>query len=108
MHPNGTKLAIGFYDTTAVEVYDGHTLNWLYAADTGGICGGDLSRVAWSADGARLYAGVYPADGSPIVIWQDEGRGKRSGSAAVARRHHAAFALRRRHRGRGEPIPPSA
>ena len=35
---------------------------------------------------------------NPVVIWQDEGRGKRR-SAAVAKHHHAASALRRRHRG---------
>ena len=35
--------------------------------------------MAWSADGARLYAGEVPvADSCPVVIWQDEGRGKRA------------------------------
>jgi WD40 repeat protein len=74
------KLAVSFADTTAVEVYDAHTLKRLYAADTGGISGGNLGRVAWSADGARLYAaGRYQSGGTcPIVIWQDEGRGQRS------------------------------
>ncbi len=57
VHPQGGKLAIGFNDTTAVEVYDARTLKRLYAADTSGVSGGNLSKVAWSADGARLYAG---------------------------------------------------
>ena len=39
--------------------------------------GGNLVAVAWSADGARLYAGGYLQSGK-IRIWQDEGRGKRS------------------------------
>jgi WD40 repeat protein len=80
VHPQGGKLAIGFSDTTAVEVYDAHTLKRLYAADTSGISGGNLGRVAWSADGARLYAGGIPSkDGIRLVfIWQDEGRGERS------------------------------
>ena len=57
VHASGGKLAIGFHDTTAVEVYDARTLKRLYAAGTDGISGGNLNSVAWSADGARLYAG---------------------------------------------------
>src|SRR5208337_1416368 len=56
-------------------------LKRLYAADTSGISGGGVSSVAWSADGARLYAGGrgYKVDGkNPVVIWQDAGRGRRS------------------------------
>ena len=84
VHPDGTKLAIGFYDTTAVEVYDVRTLKRLYAADTSGITGDFLSAVAWSADGARLYAGgsveLYAGGRAAlsVLIWQDEGRGQRS------------------------------
>ena len=80
VHPQGGKLALGFADTTAVEVYDARTLKRLYAADTNNIDGIDLPAVAWSADGARLYAGGYPGGEppSPIYIWQDEGRGKRT------------------------------
>jgi WD40 repeat protein len=76
----GGKLAIGFGDATAVEVYDARTLERLYAADTGGMLRGDLSQAAWSADGARLYAAGRYWGGSAfdVVIWQDEGRGKRS------------------------------
>ena len=77
VHPKGGKLAVGFADTTAVEVYDAASLKRLYAANTDGISGGNLGNVAWSADGARLYAGgTYGSPGSPVVIWQDEGRGK--------------------------------
>ena len=57
VHPKGGKLAVGFADTTAVEVYDERTLKRLYAADTSGVSGGNFYGVAWSADGARLYAG---------------------------------------------------
>ncbi|MGO9171268.1 MAG: TIR domain-containing protein [Rhodomicrobium sp.] len=81
VHPDGTKLAVGFTDVTAVEVYDSRTLKRLYAADTSGISGGDLGGVAWSADGARLYAGGrhQSSDGGlPLLIWQDAGRGRRS------------------------------
>ena len=81
VHPKGGKLAVGFDDTTAVELYDAASLKRLYAANTDGISGGDLSSVAWSADGARLYAGGRtspPAAAYPFMIWQDEGRGKRA------------------------------
>jgi WD40 repeat protein len=78
VHPQGGKLAVGFNDTTAVEVYDAHTLKRLYAADTSGVSGGSLNAVAWSADGARLYAGGRYWGGRDVAIWQDEGNGKRS------------------------------
>jgi WD40 repeat protein len=81
MHPKDAKFAIGFNDSTAVEVYDARTLARLYAADTSSIREGSFNGVAWSADGARLYAGGggYKVAGkNPAVIWQDEGRGQRS------------------------------
>ena len=79
VHPDGGKLAIGFNDTTAVEVYDASTLKPLFKADTGGIEGGNLGNVAWSRDGTRLYAGGrFESKGAPIVIWQGQGRGKRN------------------------------
>jgi len=81
LHPSGAKLAVGFNDTTAVEVYDAASPKRLYAADTGTVSGRDLGCVAWSDDGARLYAGSggYKVDGkNPVVIWPDEGRGKRA------------------------------
>ncbi len=80
VHPKGGKVAVGFYDTTAIEVYDARTLKRLYAADGGGISGGNLQSVTWSAEGVRLYAaGMYQVNSVwPAVVWQDEGRGQRS------------------------------
>ena len=79
VHPTAAKLAIGFNDTTAVEVYDASTLNRLYPVDTSGITGDDLTKVTWSAKGAQLYAGGHPLSGAvPLVIWEDQGRGRRS------------------------------
>jgi WD40 repeat protein len=84
VHPKGSKLAVGFDDTSAVEVYDTRSLKLLYAADTSGLDrktdSSFTSSVGWSADG-RLYAGGSHSsdDGSvPVLIWQAEGRGKRS------------------------------
>ena len=77
--PHGGKLAVGFYDTTAVEVYDARTLKRLYAADTSGIGrANSVQSVSWSADGARLYAGGAFWGTNPVLIWQDEGRGHRT------------------------------
>ena len=107
MHPKGGKLAVGFNDTTAVEVYDAASLKRLYAANTDGISGGNLGSVAWSADGARLYAGGrYGSPGCPVVFWQDEGRGKRA-EAPLAR--NAIMQLLPCGAGiaAGRPIPPS-
>jgi hypothetical protein len=80
VYPDGAKLAVGFGNgSTTVEVYDSRTLKRLYAADTGGITAGNPGIVAWSADGAWLYSGKDPAGPFNLFIWQDEGRGKRSG-----------------------------
>ena len=83
VHPDGAKLAIGFEYTTTVEVYDARTLKRLYAAETIGIRDGNLAAVAWSADGARLYAGKGAKDPFNLFIWfiwAKEGRGRRSES----------------------------
>ncbi len=78
VHPNGDRIAVGFSDSTAVEVYRAEDLQPLFAADTADVDNGGLSAVAWSADGARLYAGGgYQAQGVfPVRIWNQEGRGK--------------------------------
>src|SRR5262249_19405966 len=58
VHPAGDRVAIGFtHDSTIVDIYDAVTLARRVAADTQNADNGDLSKVAWSADGARLYAG---------------------------------------------------
>ena len=55
--PDGARLAVGYDDSTAVRLFDGHSLEPLPAPDTSGLDNGDLSTVAWSADGATLFAG---------------------------------------------------
>jgi WD40 repeat protein len=71
------RVAVGFDDTTAVEVHAGRALQRLYAADTRDVNNGNLGRVAWSGDGATLYAGGrYDVQGnSPIRAWSQGGRG---------------------------------
>ena len=77
VHPKGDRLAIGFHDSHDVEVYDARSLERIFAADTRGARDSTLSQVAWSADGARLYAGgSYTAqDWTQLRMWDDEGRG---------------------------------
>jgi WD40 repeat protein len=85
VHPEGDRVVVGFHDSTAVEVYRAKDLQHLFAADTADVANGDLSKVAWSADGARLYAGgKYHAQYDRLVrIWDEEGRGKGRDVAAA-------------------------
>jgi WD40 repeat protein len=53
--PDGGRIAVGFDDTPAVNVLDSTRLRLLAEAETTGL-NGDLSKIAWSRDGAWLYA----------------------------------------------------
>ncbi len=79
VHPKGDRLAVGFSETVAVEVYDAGTLKRLYAADTSGVDNGVLFAVAWSAAAkghARLAAGgTYWRSGNVIILWGQDGKG---------------------------------
>jgi hypothetical protein len=77
--PDGRRLAVGFADTTDVQLYDGRTLAPLPAPDVGGIDNGSLSSIAWSADGTTLFAaGRYDEGGrNPVIAWADGGAGPR-------------------------------
>jgi WD40 repeat protein len=55
--PDGTAVAVGFHDTTAVNVLSGKDLSFRYAPDTSSVAKVNLHRVAWSRDGLLLYAG---------------------------------------------------
>lgn len=83
-NPEGDRLAVGYGDTTAVSLFDGRDLTPLVGPDTRGIDNGNLGTVAWSADGATLYAGGrYNRGGTmPVVAWSDGGAGTRRELAA--------------------------
>lgn len=75
-NPQDGRLAVGFDGTAAVRIFDGDTLAPLAAPDTDGIDNGDLSKVAWSADGATLFAAGSYDEGSgerPVVQWDAHG-----------------------------------
>src|SRR5205085_11039123 len=76
--PDGRKVAVGYYDSTRVDVLSGETLDLLYSADTSGINNGNLLSVAWSTDSTMLYGGGRYQDNSGshfIRRWSDAGRG---------------------------------
>jgi len=75
--PDGRQLAVGYQDSTRVDVLSAETLEPRFSPDTSGVANGNLSKVAWSADGRLLYAaGMYNAGGlSPIRRWLEAGRG---------------------------------
>jgi Caspase domain/WD domain, G-beta repeat len=75
--PDGTKIAVGFGDSTSVNVLSGKNLSFLYAPDTTQAKNGDLNSVAWSLDGKTLYAGGRYVDAdyrAPIFSWSGKGR----------------------------------
>jgi len=74
--PDGNLLAVGFVDTTSVDLLDAQSLERLPGPDTSGIDNGALTDVAWSADGETLYAGgmYQDVDGDyPVIAWADAG-----------------------------------
>lgn len=74
--PDGRRLAVGYFDSTRVDVLDGHSLALRYSADTQGT-NGNLGKVVWSADGQWLMAGGrYKQNGYHTVrLWQEQGQG---------------------------------
>lgn len=54
--PDGTQIAVGFYETPAVNVLNAADLSFDYAPDTAGV-DANLSSVAWSLQGDFLVAG---------------------------------------------------
>jgi WD40 repeat protein len=76
VHPSGDRVAVGFRDTAAVDVYDAIKLSWRFAADSKGVDNGSLSSVAWSVDGRLFAGGRYDKGGHSMVrVWQQAGRG---------------------------------
>jgi WD40 repeat protein len=82
--PIGDRLAVGYADTTAISLLDGHTLTLRPGPDTRGLNTGNLASVAWSVDGATLYAGgLYRGAGTrPVIVWSEAGAGTRRELAA--------------------------
>jgi len=79
--PDGREIAVGFADSTVVNVISGKDLAFRFTPNMQGVDIGGLSSVAWSADGRRLYAGgkyKEQIDGiwkNLIRTWSDRGQG---------------------------------
>ena len=70
--PDGSKVAIFYFEGGKVEVLSGETLAPLYTANTsnhGSTC------VSWSTDGTKLFAGAFDRAQAYIRRWSDAGRG---------------------------------
>ncbi len=83
--PDGLQVAVGFDDSSKVAVLSGQDLSFRFAQDTNAVTNGNISSVAWSVDGSRLYAGgTYWRNGNPVRVWTNGGRGPASNLPAAA------------------------
>jgi len=76
--PNRDKIAVGFDDSTQVNVLDGQTLDLLYTPDTSDVDNGNFISVAWYQDGEQLCAGGGYLNGKGnqlIRCWLEAGQG---------------------------------
>jgi WD40 repeat protein len=73
--PDGNRIAVGYDDSTAVELLSGKDLVFVRAADTEGISGLDLSKTGWSGAGRYLFAGGRGND-CKIRRWENDGSGR--------------------------------
>jgi WD40 repeat protein len=83
--PDGKVLAVAYGDKLAVDLFDGHSLDRLAKPNVEGLENGELSRVAWSADGQTLFAGGYYHDRNgnrPVFAWGSAGFGPRRALSA--------------------------
>ena len=73
--PDGSRLAVGYNDETAVSLLDGHTLSRLPGPDLSNKRIGVLGKVAWSRDGRTLFAaGSYGvADHRALILAWNNG-----------------------------------
>lgn len=79
--PDGRQVAVGFMDSSQVNVLASDSLNFLFAPDTAALSPQDfLFAVAWSADGQTLYAGgTATMPGRKVRMlrtWSQGGRGR--------------------------------
>jgi WD40 repeat protein len=76
--PDGTRVAVGYYNSNDVVVLSGTDLKELFKPKTAdGPSGGGFQTVGWSEDGRFLYAGGFWRIDTVNQIrrWSDGGRG---------------------------------
>jgi WD40 repeat protein len=75
--PDGSRIAVGYYDSTRVDVLRADTLALDFSPDTTGADNGNLENVAWSRDDSALFAGGKwsIAGALPSRRWSNGGHG---------------------------------
>jgi WD40 repeat protein len=75
--PTG-RLAVGYDNAIAIDVYDSSNFQRLYVTDETSPKNDGFAAVAWSANGERLYAaGSYKEEGKTIIrMWDKGGKGQ--------------------------------
>jgi WD40 repeat protein len=75
--PDGTRVAIGFYDTNELSVLSAKDLKKIFKPKMTGIPNVGLLAVNWSEDGRYLFAGGFwhRGDTFPVRRWSGGGRG---------------------------------
>lgn len=83
--PDGKNIAVGFNDSTKINILSGSNLSYLYTPDTGKIGKGSLCAVAWSANSKNLYGGGRrdKNDSWQLLKWPAKGK-KNSKKLAIS------------------------
>ena len=68
--PDGAKLAVGYHDVAAVDLFDGRSLAPLPGPNLMAWRLVDWRKVAWSADGAALFAGGLIMKEMAVPFWR--------------------------------------
>jgi len=79
-NPDASRLAVGYTDTAAIDVYSASDLTYLYSPDTTSIANAFSGDLVWSADGRFLYA-AFPTqsqNATEVYRWRNSGEGGRS------------------------------
>ncbi len=85
--PDRASIAVGFADSRAVSVIDAEKLTLAYSPAVDDIDNGNLSALAWSADGAQLFAAGSWKRGDAqhgLRRWEGGGKGPYSDSTIAA------------------------
>ena len=75
--PDGSRIAVGYYDSSKIEVLSSLDLSYLYSPDTSGFSGASFIRLAWSWEGTHLYGAgrLWNGGRSVILKWSEGGKG---------------------------------
>ena len=83
LQPHGAKLAVGYYDVAAVDLFDGQSLELVRGPNLDGLVSGGLglATVAWSVDGSVLFAGGVIMKQVGVPFWPGPAEGGGSSDA---------------------------